>query len=311
MGWLGKAIGGLAGWALGGPLGAILGAAAGHLYDSATSKPSFRFRCPRCNRELTASGMGVHICPHCSTEFELLNCPHCGSGLVAPLGTPSAVLICPYCGGDVVLADAASRMAYRRMVGALAFFALAGKLAKIDGRVSEQEIEVVSRFMDDIGMDRESKEVAKQIFREAKRSPHDYREIALQFKDEFRGEPQMARVLIDFLIAIAYADGVYSEAERGMIEELVALFGLTRSEYESLLAAYDPKAELGRYYEILGVPPDATDEQIKARHRELVKSFHPDALSSKGLAPELLEFANQRLQEINLAYQKIMEARGR
>ncbi len=34
------------------------------------------------------------------------------------------------------------------------------------------------------------------------------------------------------------------------------------------------------YYKILGVPQTATSEEIKKRYHELVKQFHPDAVSS-------------------------------
>jgi len=310
VGWLGKAVGGVAGWALGGPLGAILGAAAGHFYDKSTSKSAYRFRCPNCGGVLSASGLGVYTCPHCSFDFELLSCPCCGAGLVLPAGAQSS-FVCPHCGGELPDGVCGGVLSHKQMVGALAFFALAGKLAKIDGRVSESEIELVSRFMDSIGMDQESKGVARQIFREAKRAPYDYRDIALHFKREFKNELQVTKILIDFLVSVAHADGVYSEQERMMIEDLVELLELPRGEYESLLAAYNPETEVEKYYKVLGVSPDATDERVKARYRELVRDFHPDALSSKGLAPEFLEFANQRMQEINLAYQKVMESRGR
>lgn len=48
------------------------------------------------------------------------------------------------------------------------------------------------------------------------------------------------------------------------------------------------------YYEVLGVPPNATDEQIRRRFRELARQYHPDVNRS----PD----AEQRFKEITEAY---------
>ncbi len=51
-------------------------------------------------------------------------------------------------------------------------------------------------------------------------------------------------------------------------------------------------------YKVLGVPPDATDEQIKAAYRKLAKKYHPD------LNPGNAEAA-RKMNEINAAYDRI------
>lgn len=59
-------------------------------------------------------------------------------------------------------------------------------------------------------------------------------------------------------------------------------------------------------YEILGVPRNASDEQIKEAYKELVKKYHPDKYQDNPLA----DLAEDKLQEINEAYDKIMNERG-
>ena len=52
---------------------------------------------------------------------------------------------------------------------------------------------------------------------------------------------------------------------------------------------------------MLGVPRDATPDQIRAAYRALVQLFHPDRL--RHLRPEVRAFAEERLKTLNQAYE--------
>jgi curved DNA-binding protein CbpA len=60
--------------------------------------------------------------------------------------------------------------------------------------------------------------------------------------------------------------------------------------------------DMHRYYEILGLSQDASIEARKQAYKDLVKVWHPDRFSHD---PRLQQKAQEKLQEINEAYEKI------
>lgn len=60
-------------------------------------------------------------------------------------------------------------------------------------------------------------------------------------------------------------------------------------------------------YEVLGVRQGASEEEIKAAYKELVKKYHPDKYQNNPLS----DLAEEKLQEVNEAYDMLMKGYGK
>ncbi|MDY0161879.1 co-chaperone DjlA [Desulfobotulus sp.] len=197
----------------------------------------------------------------------------------------------------------------RHMTFFVAAFSMLAKLTKVDGRISEAEIRTIEEIMEkDLRLNTESRKIAIQIFRTAVQSPETFESFAIQFADAFRHQRQILELMADILFRVAASDGGVSSDEERLIRSAVRIFGLSAGFYEQIRSRYMKKDK--NEYEVLGLDPSATDEEVKKQYRKLVREYHPDTIASKGLPEEFTELAEEKFRTIQEAYESIKKSRG-
>ena len=91
----------------------------------------------------------------------------------------------------------------------VSMFSIMGKLAKVDGIVTEEEIAVVDNFINSLPISEREKLFARQVFNEAKDSKFSIEDFASQLYQILKGQPSVLHSFFDILFQVAAADGTF------------------------------------------------------------------------------------------------------
>jgi len=197
----------------------------------------------------------------------------------------------------------------RQVAFSVAVIALAAKLAKADGHVTRDEVDALKRVFH---IPPNAAGQVGAIFNAAKKDPLGFEPYARQITQIMGGNKQMLEELLAALLMIAHADGQYHQAEKDYIAQVARIFGFSAAELHRIESTFvmGAAAPQSDPYEILGVKRQASDQEIKAAYRKLLRENHPDALMAQGLPEDFIEIANKKMAEINAAWDRIKKERG-
>lgn len=208
-----------------------------------------------------------------------------------------------------------------------ATFSIMGHIAKADGRVSQAEIDLAKRVMDDMDLSAELRSTAIKLFQQGKNKDFPLDDALRQFRHECRRRGNLIRMFLEIQLQAAMADGHLDIAKDKLLIKICGILGLSRFEYEriklQILAQYrlygsqyrqryqstKKTDDLANAYAVLGVHANASDHDIKTAYRRLLSRHHPDKLVAKGLPEEMMTLAKEKTQQITKAYETINEAR--
>jgi len=188
----------------------------------------------------------------------------------------------------------------------IAVIALAAKLAKADGTVTRDEVEMFKRVFP---IPPEEEANVGHLFNLAKQDVAGFEAYAKQAAYLFRARPGILEDLLDSLFLIARADGNFHDAEHEYLHRVAQIFGLTEDQYQRIRAAHFGPDKADPYF-ILSIDRSVSNDDLKRAYYKLVKENHPDSLTARGVPPEFIRTANERLASINGAYERICRERG-
>ncbi|MEQ1867243.1 MAG: DnaJ family molecular chaperone, partial [Micropepsaceae bacterium] len=184
--------------------------------------------------------------------------------------------------------------------------ALAAKLAKADGTVTRDEVEVFKRVFP---VPREEEANVGHLFNLAKQDVAGFDSYAKQLASLFRGRPGVLEDLLDSLFVIAKADDRLHPGELEYLRSVAMIFGFSEGQFQRIRASHFG-ADHEDPYVILGVERSIADEELKRAYHKLVRENHPDSLIARGVPEEFVRLATEKLAAINGAYDNVKKERG-
>jgi DnaJ like chaperone protein len=179
-------------------------------------------------------------------------------------------------------------------------------MAKADGVVTSDEVNAFKQVF--TVPPSEIRNVAR-IFNLAKQDVAGYEAYAGQLAGLFGHDRQMLEDVLDGLFHIAKADDVVHPAELDYLESVATIFGFAATDFARIKARHIVRGK-GDPYLVLGVEPDARDDEVKRAWRRLAAENHPDKHIARGVPEEFIAIANEKIAAINAAYDEIRKERG-
>jgi len=199
-----------------------------------------------------------------------------------------------------------------------ALFVTMGRLAKMDGRVSEAEVYFATETMSRLGLDPAHRQCAIDYFNHGKEQTLDAIACLQELLPYIGSGSALARLVLKTQCRLAFSKGLIRLKEKILLRHVAAVLGFDRGE---LLRVYTEiqvqdtrprsrgSAELGSAYRLLELSPDADERQIRRAYRRLLTRYHPDKLMARGLPPEALRHAQDKFVAIREAYESITSFR--
>ncbi|WP_114769429.1 J domain-containing protein [Microvirga subterranea] len=228
-----------------------------------------------------------------------------GAGIGLALGGPIGALLGGVAGHMLVDREGAPfGRPPRDVLFTMGLVALSAKMAKADGIVVDREIKAFEQVVE---VPAEEHDRVSRLFRLAMETTDGFEAYAQQIADAFKDEPALLEDVLDGLFHIAKADEAVHEAEFAYVKDVATIFSFSQQDFERIAARHVRLAD--DPYLILNASRDMSDDELKRHYRKLVAENHPDREIARGLPPEAVKIATERLATINAAWERIAAER--
>lgn len=204
-----------------------------------------------------------------------------------------------------------------------ALFQIMGHLAKVDGRVSEDEIRAARMVMHRLGLSPAQVRRAIAWFDDGKRPSFAVLQTVREARRSSARSAAKRTMFVRLLLEVVLAKDSLAREERALLwticneldigrVELAQLEAMIRAQkgFKRSPAGDADAARVRRAYRALGMSPDASNEEIKTAYRRLMNRTHPDKIAGSNPDAEAIAEAEKRTREVRGAYEMLKARRS-
>ncbi|MFP3983238.1 MAG: DnaJ domain-containing protein [Desulfurivibrionaceae bacterium] len=183
------------------------------------------------------------------------------------------------------------------------------RIARFDGQVTRAELQTITNFFRvNLRYGQEEMYWVQEIIKDAQASDASLDDLLATFRESFGYEPRL--ILVELVYQVLFSNDYVSDRDLELARNIADYLDISHYDQQTIRAKYlhRQKKSINReqeYYEVLGLEPGASFEEIKRAYRKLSLKYHPDKVSNLG--DEFKNIAEEKMKEINGAYQYFKE----
>ena len=204
-----------------------------------------------------------------------------------------------------------------------ALFQTMGHLAKVDGRVSEEEIRAARMIMHRLGLGPSQVRRAIGWFDDGKRPGFPLVQTMRELRRVSARSAAQRAMFVRLLLEVVLAKDALKKDERALIWKVCLELDIGRVEFAQLEAMIRAQkgfkrspagdadaARVRNAYDALGMSPDASNDEIKKAYRRLMNKSHPDKIAGSNPDADVIAEAERRTREVRGAYEMLKARRS-
>lgn len=180
---------------------------------------------------------------------------------------------------------------------------LTAAVMKADGVIKKSELEFVKQYFKR-SFGAEAAADAVKMLRDVLKQQIPVQDVSRQIGQHLDYSSKLQ--MLHYLFGISSADGQTKLSEVELIQQISNYMGIGTSDFNSIKSMFYSDTHVA--YSILGISPDATNEEIKKAYRKMAVEYHPDKVSYLG--EDVQQTAKEKFQKINQAYESLKKERG-
>ena len=184
----------------------------------------------------------------------------------------------------------------------ISLLVLSAAVIKADRKVTSAEIAKLREFFAR-NFGAQAANEAEKIVKEIVHKDFNIYEVCGQVRSCMDYSQRMQ--LYHYLVSLGACDGLM-QCEVYILEVIATNIGLSKGDADSILALFRPSNDAN--YRILGISPEATDEEVKKAYRRMAVKYHPDKVATLG--EDVQKAAEEKFKAVSQAYEAICRERG-